>query len=156
MAGLGARVVRRQGLTSSALRAEVSEAILELERQGGGYHRAYLLEAETGWYDEGKCVDLVFDPGHMSLEPASGGTMAVALKGKMTTKNWLPTTVSINGGASVSPGNAKEAALRITCAVVDHSSGSYANSANDPVLTVDATSRRAGLSIIPRVEMRRR
>ena len=130
------------GLTSSVLRAEVSEAILELSAKAVGIADAYLLEAETGWYDEGKCVDLAFDPGHMSLEPASGGTMAVALKGK-DDHNELAAdmTVSINGGASVSPGNASSAPgspaqLSITAP------GQPWSSANDPVLTVDATSRR--------------
>ncbi|MCB0230926.1 MAG: hypothetical protein KDH90_17730, partial [Anaerolineae bacterium] len=70
------------------------------------------------------------------------GTMAVALKGK-DDHNELAAdmTVSINGGASVSPGNASSAPgspaqLSITAP------GQPWSSANDPVLTVDATSRR--------------
>ena len=130
------------GLTGGVLRAEVSEAILELSAKAVGIADAYLLEAETGWYDEGKCVELAFDPGHLSLAPAASGTIAVALKGKDDHNEVAANmTVSINGGASVSPGNASSAPgspaqLSITAP------GQPWKNENNPVLTVDATSRR--------------
>lgn len=130
------------GLTNSVLRAEISEAILELSAKALGVADAYLLEAETGWYDQGKCVELAFDPGHLSLAPAASGPIAVALKGKDDHNEVAANmTVSINGGASVSPSSASSAPgspaqLSITAP------GQPWENQNNPVLTVDATSRR--------------
>ncbi|MEZ4767860.1 MAG: hypothetical protein R2844_05475 [Caldilineales bacterium] len=130
------------GLTGGVLRAEVSEAILELSAKAVGIADAYLLEAETGWYDNGKCVKLAFDPRHLTLAPAANGQMAVTLKGKDDNNDVAANmTVTINHGAAVSPGSVTSAPgspaqLTVTAP------GTPWEPPDDPVLTVEATSRR--------------
>lgn len=141
------------GLTGGVLRAEVSEAILELSAKAVGVADAYLLEAETGWYDEGKCVKLAFDPRHLTLAPAASGNLAVSLLGKDDNAEVAAHMIAaINRGASVTPENtasAPGAPAQLTLTAP----GQPWESANNPVLRVEATSRRGRAVDVSWIEM---
>lgn len=130
------------GLTSSVLRAEISEALLELSAKALGVADAYLLEAETGWYDQAKCVKLSFDPRHLTLAPSASGQLAIALKGKDDDREVAANmTLVINHGASVSPASgssAPGAPLPVTLTAP----GQPWQGQNMPILNVEATSKR--------------